>query len=448
MKLFKKAHPRHSEGSAGPAVIAVSLLSLLCILIFHFLPGSIVSQYPGSVNTEKALSGNSSFTVGQAYTPFDIFHMENSDFSAVIVSDLHYSSGVPLISSGGVSRQDNMDAFTRTLLAEVEAIRPDILILCGDNTDLGDLSSMESLSSLLQETEKAGIPVALCPGNHDYSLSSAADYSRLFAPLMHADSLDTDSLSYSRLIGICRLLVMDDNLGGNGIYGAFSDQTIGWLDSQLEAAEASGEFPILITHHNIFRGSIPEHEDNYVIQNEDLPGLLEQHHVRLVFSGHRHGQEIIHPETSSVYEIVSGFPSAYPFYFGVLKIEDGTVSYQAQSIDFQNYGADYGMQGLSGDSGNLPDMQQTFSDAIESMLEEKTLSRNDREKIRDLFLKFTDVSLRGELALYKQEILEDPSYHKMMMAIKDTNYGRWVQYAMEHTELPGTYLSLELTQDL
>ena len=443
MKSFTGPNHRKSGQSAGTAILAVSLVSLFCILLFHLISG------PPAAETGNAAGGSSGFaaegysSLGQSYEPFDIFRMEDADFTAVILSDLHFSSGRPMITSDTAPQQSRIEAITLTFLAETAAIRPDVLILCGDNTDIGDQPSMEQLYALLSETEASGIPVVLCPGNHDYGISSAEDYRRCFEPLLHADDSDSTTLSYSRRIGNCRLFSLDDNYEGNGIYGSFPDATLEWLDAGLEAAAAAGEMPIVITHHNLFRGTVPEHEENYVIQNPELTELLKKHRVKLVFSGHRHGQEIIHPDPDSPYEIISGFPSSYPFYFGVLKVTGGSIRYQAQSIDFAAYGAEYGTQDLSSANAELPDSQSVFAGAIDSMLEGQALSRKDKEAIRSLFLRFTDLALRAEIAEHKEEILKDPMYHKMMMALKDSNYARWIQYVMEHAELPGYHLELD-----
>ena len=65
-----------------------------------------------------------------------------------------------------------------------------------------------------------------------------------------------------------------------------------------------------------------------------------------------------------------------------------------------------------------------------------------------LLTRFTSGSFKcagmscGTLADSKAEIQNDPYYHKMLLALKGTNYDVWILYAMEHIELPGNRLSV------
>ena len=425
-----------------PGAFLITLLSLCCILLSVNLSspdpaGAIVNAGPGG-NAANA----------PAPERFDIFRMDDAAFSAVIVSDLHYEASPPLLVSDLAPLQDRIRPITQTLLAETAAIGPDVLILCGDNLNGFDAASAGELAGMLAELEAQGIGVALCPGNHDYGPESKELWRECFSPLFHAESEDTQSLSYSRVIGGCRLLLMDDNYEGNGIFGRFSPDTLSWLEKELAAARAAGEEPVFVTHHNVFRGLLPEQEENYVVQNPELEALLSRGGVRLCLSGHRHAQEIIRPEGSGLCEIVSGFPSAAPFYFGVLRMDrkgagDGvSLRYQAQSIDFARFGAPFGADGIPDEYQNTRNQTAAFSDAMDSILEGKALSLQEKEGIRELFLRFLDYQSRAVISEHLEEIRSDPMYHKMMMALKDTNYGPWLVYVMEHAGLRGDYLAL------
>ncbi len=412
--------------------LGMVLLSLLCILL-----ASRFSDAPTPAPEAAAAPA-------PAYVPFDIYSMDDADFTAVIASDLHYDVAAPPVHSVTAPLQDRIVPIIQTLLDEVIRIHPDVLILCGDLTNSGDLPSAKELSALLLKVQDAGIKVVLCPGNHDYTLETREAWADCFAAFLPPDSGDAypgPELHHASTVKGFRLVSMDDNFEGNGIYGQFTGDSLAWLETQLQKAAAAGERPVLVTHHSLFDGGIPENKDAYVIRNDELLPLLEKHHVRLCLSGHRHSQEILSSESGSIYEIISGFPSSYPFYFGVLKSEGDQLSYQAQSIDFAAFGAPYGAEQIPEEYQQAQNQQEEFSAAIDDILEGQALSVNDKKAVRSLFLRFIDYFSRGELAGHQEEIRKDKAYSKMMQALEGTNYDVWIRLVLNTERLPGTHLS-------
>lgn len=398
----------------------------------------------GETESEKSESGKGGISATeklklQEPRLFDIRHMEDADFRAVIVSDLHYSDHMVAAISALAPMQNRIEAILQTFLSEVIDIRPDVLIICGDNTNSGDDGSQKKLAEILRRVQDAGIPVVMVSGNHDYTKNTKSQYEKnfsgiLFPKLQEGESYivarDRESLSYAAVIKDYRLLAMDDTYAGDGIGGKYAESTMQWLENQLETAETLKQRVIFITHHNLLPNGSTADSPGYRVENPELLPMLKKHGVKLGLTGHRHSQEIV--EGYGMHEIVSAFPQSYPFYFGVLKVTGQSALYEAQSIDFERYGKPYKARMVS------EEYEKAFREAMggesvaDYLLKSQGLQGEEFAGAQNLVNRFMDYYSRGILAEHREEILNDPYYPLTERALRDSNYGPWMTYVLQN----------------
>lgn len=256
-----------------------------------------------------------------------------------------------------VYNEEILEALVQKALIE----KPDVLILTGDVTLNGELISLQALNRIFAPLKEAEIPVLAIPGNHDifdgWARSFIGDKQQVIEQISTDDfekylpdgfdlsiSRDSSSLSYTVDFGTYRLFMMDSNLYtiekshmAPITAGRFKDETISWLDQQLQACQNDGQQPIVFMHHNLLQHNERIH-DGYVLNNaaEVIP-LMKKYQVPLVFSGHIHVQDIMEDSKNGFYEITSSSFSIAKTQVGHLHLSPNKISYQAESFDPTSY---------------------------------------------------------------------------------------------------------------
>ncbi len=348
-----------------------------------------------------------------------------SSFRAIIVSDLHFTthdqsaSAIPLM-------RINVEA-TKTFLDQVIDMRPDALLITGDNTNSGFKEDEEALAQLLQKVKDAGIAIVMTTGNHDMDHGDAKQYKQIFFSLLEADEVDEASLSYATIIGDVMLLAMDDN-SDDRMVARFSRETMDWLERIMDKYPEKRK--IFLSHRSVLKIS---DSDRYQIDNPQLLRMLKKRGVRLCFSGHTHSQA--HLQDGSLHEIVSAIPWSGAHLFGVLEIADGHVSYATQSIDFDKHGsADMAQEVHRLDEEADQAMRAMFANVLEGELAQEGV---------ELVMRFFTAYSNGSIALAQDEILSDPCYGAVMEKLQDTNYGPWMKSLVETRQLRADVLEFD-----
>ena len=346
---------------------------------------------------------------------------QDTGFTAVIVSDLHFTEKkdtlntiVPLMSDAAECISAMMD--------EVIAIHPDALIITGDNTNSGSESDEKALAELLNRVKKAGIAVVMTTGNHDFNQAGVETYERVFFPLFDAYGRDDASLSFSVLRNGVLMLAMDDSTAGGGVSAGFRDGTMAWLKSQLSEAQENGWIPLFLSHHSL----LSSYGSSYTIANPDLYQTLKQGGVRLCFTGHQHGQA--HLEMESMHEIISAMPLNGAHLYGLLKIDDRGMHYQAHSFDFETYapGEIYEIIARA-DASSALHTHETFV----KLLEERGCTGEKQEQAAGMVEAMLSALARGTMGTEAGEIRNMPMYEETLKLLADTNYGPWMKALME-----------------
>ena len=169
-------------------------------------------------------------------------------------------------------------------------------------------------------TEKAGKKVYVTTATHDYCgegddenffhasrftktgceptpcmrKSELFDFYYDYGP-RQALSVHRESGSYCVQLGEgVRMILINDNGNGRSHCGLFEDG-VAWLEGQIRAAKEAGDFVLLTVHHPVIAPwEVYRHLVDFELYGgyRDLWALMCREHVRVVFTGHTHVQNI------------------------------------------------------------------------------------------------------------------------------------------------------------
>ena len=311
-----------------------------------------------------------------------------------IVSDLHYQSRTitdfgkayrDFLASSDGKLVDYLPEILDACAEEIAGMGADALILTGDITMNGERENHLELAEKLAEIQKAGVPVLVIPGNHDINNPHASYYfgdartqgqpvtPEEFYEIYHsfgydqARSRDKASLSYVYELDERYWLMMLDTCQYepvNLVGGRLKEETLLWMDRELEAAEKAGVTVIPAGHHNLLPQSSLYTTDCAMDNYEDVTALLEKWKLPVYVSGHLHVQRLkkhdgrqlseerLGPgprlaakrkaeqeeEPYGIYEIVSDSVSIAPCQYGVMRWdEEGNMTYQTRLTDVSGW---------------------------------------------------------------------------------------------------------------
>lgn len=313
-------------------------------------------------------------------------------------SDLHYFDPDLIINDG--SALDAYLMMDRKMLRESEAIlealiekilaeQPDIVLIPGDLTKDGELSSHQKLASYFQLLEDEGIEVFVIPGNHDInnphafafdgsdmipvSTVTPEEFSTIYANygFNQAFAHDPHSLTYIVepvpglwIFGmdVCKY---DDNyvLGRPETGGRFKTETLEWISERMLEGKNSNKRMIGMMHHGLtehYQGQSVLFSE-YVIEDwQTLSVSMADMGMKAVFTGHYHAQDIVGmttPAGNTIYDIETGSMVTYPCPYRIVEITNNnnvavtsgvieSIDYDLGGLDFQTYAFNYISTGL------------------------------------------------------------------------------------------------------
>lgn len=311
------------------------------------------------------------FSNGKTDRVEPLFTKENIEFW--VLSDPHYFDK-SLTDSGEAYTKIKETAAGKDLDYQVESWqalidnalkqKPDMLIVTGDLTLNGEKVSAEKLAELLRQLTDQGIKVFVIPGNHDINdgwarkfvgekqekteAISIADFKKIVADQGYqgAANYDPHSLSYAVAVNqTYDFLFLDSNIYPKDGHeqtkpttgGTIRQQTMKWIEKQLEKSKQEKKKTLVFMHHNIY----PHNEilsNDFVINNADeFKQLLADYQVPIVFSGHIHAQDIMTEtiDQQPITEIVSSSFAVAPQSYGVVNISSTSFHYQKKENDVE-----------------------------------------------------------------------------------------------------------------
>ena len=292
---------------------------------------------------------------------------KDTPIEVMIATDLHYiaptlSNDSPALESLMATADGKMtihsepivDAFVDEVLAQ----SPDALLIPGDVTFNGAKESHVALVEKLSKIEAVGIPVFVIPGNHDIDYSQAArfdkegyqkvesistqEFEALYKELMEERILARAPESNSYIASLREdvwLIGIDTNT--EKARNRVDDDTLEWVEVQLQVAQAEGIQVIAITHQNVLAHN-DQFTKGFMIENADaLIDLFKTYGVQLNLSGHMHMQHI--EQSGDFYEIATGALAVTPHYYAMLNIDaDNEITYQTYPLDIEAWANETG----------------------------------------------------------------------------------------------------------
>ena len=251
-----------------------------------------------------------------------------SNFRFGIISDLHIA--IPETIDKNPARFHLVEVSIPALeaaLSHLTSLDLDFLLLPGDLTKDGEKLNHQWLVKRLADLP---FPVYVIPGNHDIpslygteteiAFSDFPDYYRQFG----YQDRDSQQLYYTREIlpGVQLIALNSNNFNTKGEQRGFLDkQQLSWLQETL--AEQKDKLILFTIHHNVIE-HFPEQKSHplgnrYMLQDADsLLQILQQHNVKLIFTGHLHAQNI--SQWHDILEICTGSLVSYPHPYRVVEI--------------------------------------------------------------------------------------------------------------------------------
>lgn len=274
-------------------------------------------------------------------------------------------------------------------VASINKLQDNIVLVPGDLTKDGEISSHELAASYLAQLKAAGKKVYVVPGNHDIKNGhsykyvgdgvqrvpniTAEQFTQIYAEYGYKDALqrDTDSISYlaEPQPGLW-LLALDACLYKKNVEdkesttdGKFSPLTLAWIENVLGQAAKDNKAVIVMMHHGIME-HYPSQEKNYgawiVDDYEQVAKLFANYNARLVFTGHYHAQDITVKKFADngkyVFDIETGSLVTYPCPIRVVTIgkdqvatsrEERVTSIKSHPADFEAYARQYLLDGMT-----------------------------------------------------------------------------------------------------
>lgn len=290
----------------APAVLLAAALCISC---------AGISYRPApDAQTAAALSSPAALFPATSFAVFSDPHLYDASLgiSGKAFEECAAEDGRLLIESEEILRE---------AVRRVRDLHVQFLLVPGDLTKDGERQDHELFVKYLEELRESGVPAYVVPGNHDilnprafsYSASgtkhvenvSPGEFAELYRDFGYGAALfrDTDSLSYvAQPVPGLWLLALDacDYRHNPGRRAAESGGRLGAatvpLIREVLSRAAREKIPVVaMMHHGAvehFKGQEKYYGDYLVKDWREVSGLLAAYHVRTVFSGHFHAQDV------------------------------------------------------------------------------------------------------------------------------------------------------------
>ena len=307
----------------------------------------------------------------------DHFNFNPGELKIAVLSDLHYMDPSLLREDGSAFQmylmQDRKllaesDAILREIINELLIEKPDLVLISGDLTKDGELVSHQAVIKQLRILEANRIKVLVVPGNHDINnpdavlfdgdntepvpTVSAGQFSSLYAEYGYGSAIarDPNSLSYiSEPFKNLFVLAIDaneyyDNTSEYSVTaGNIKDVTMEWIMTQLASLKSKkGKTVIGMMHHGViehFMGESVIFPDYLVDDRFTRADELMQAGVKVIFTGHFHGNDAVQQTTGSLTltDIETGSPVSYNSPYRIINLIDNKMYVTTKHITSIDY---------------------------------------------------------------------------------------------------------------
>jgi 3',5'-cyclic AMP phosphodiesterase CpdA len=187
----------------------------------------------------------------------------------------------------------------RQAVAQINALRPDFVVICGDLVHDATAQSFADFNVI-----KSGfqVPCYCAPGNHDVGTTPTRASLEYYRRVIGADYHLLEHKG-------CVFAFVNTQLWKAPVDGE-SEKQDAWLERILQTAAKKKSRTFVVGHHPLFLQE-PEESEDYMnlplAKRTELLGLFEQHGVVAVLGGHAHrlvvndyqGLQLVNGETTS-----------------------------------------------------------------------------------------------------------------------------------------------------
>ena len=182
---------------------------------------------------------------------------------------------------------------------QINALRPDVVFICGDLVNQADDKSFADFSRI---KDRLIVPCHCASGNHDVGNDPTHASLERYRKLIGADYYSLEHKGYI-------FVIVNTQLWKSPLEPE-SHRQDAWLADTLAGARAKNYPVVIVGHHPVFLTDPDEKDDYYNLPGErrkDLLSLYEQHGVVAVLGGHTHsmivndyhGIQLVNGETTS-----------------------------------------------------------------------------------------------------------------------------------------------------
>ena len=314
----------------------------------------------------------------------------------MVFSDPHYYD--PSLGTDGEAFQSYLDKDrkllkqSRELMLEaldiVAGTDASFVLIPGDLTKDGTRVSHLEFAGLINEIEKSGKKVYVVPGNHDVSNGEAHSYrggetitvdnvgpeqfKTIYSNFGYKEALyeDTASLSYVAepvdglwVVGLDACLYKQNLPGGHPVTnGAFSPETLLWIEGVASEAHKKGKRMIAFMHHGVvehYKGQEKFYGEYLVDDHKKVSKKFANLGINVVFTGHYHAQDIAMQQLKNgnyIYDIQTGSLVTYPCPIREIRINNNMMQVSSLFVekidshpdDFAGFSKEYVHSGISG----------------------------------------------------------------------------------------------------
>lgn len=238
-----------------------------------------------------------------------------------------------------------------SVMRYIDQHHPQVLLICGDLTKDGELSSHHYLvDHYLEPARQRGLRIFVIPGNHDINnpharafdgentprvpTVSAADFAHIYHNFGYGEAIARDpySLSYvvqldkrTRLIAIDACKYEDNDFKRNycAVSGRIKPSTMNFIRSQALAARMNGCKVIAMMHHGVVRHWVGQERymREYLVDDWQTVGRkFAQWGIKVVFTGHFHSQDVA--SAKGLVDVETGSTVSYPQPYRIVHIDE------------------------------------------------------------------------------------------------------------------------------
>lgn len=314
----------------------------------------------------------------------------------MVFSDPHYYD--PSLGTEGEAFQNYLNndrkllKESRELLLEaidiVAGTDASFVLIPGDLTKDGTRVSHIEAAQLLNKIRESGKKVYVVPGNHDISSGEAHSYKgketitvenvgpglfkKIYKNFGYSEALyeDTASLSYVVepvdglwVLGLDACLYQQNLPGAHPVTnGAFSPETLLWIETIAAEAHQKGKRMIAFMHHGIvehYKGQNRFYGEYLVDDYKKISKKFANLGINVVFTGHYHSQDITLRQMSNgnfIYDIQTGSLVTYPCPVREVRTQNNMMHVSSIFIDkiashptgFIDFSKEYVHSGIAG----------------------------------------------------------------------------------------------------